>query len=136
MASASASAEAPPQAEPLNEAPPQAAAAPDASPTASAKGGDPDVDEEVKLTAFQRFWQFEKRPIWTPKWVLLWLGIYSAWFTAMGFFMFLTVGQVTEVSVNYRFDSDCDTKPDDNDDVDDDSCFKASSWRQNAPIIE
>jgi len=96
--------------------------------------------DDVKLTCCQAMMAWEKRPIWTPKWVLLWLFLYCVWFTTLTVMMWFTVGQVVEIEVNYRSDFKCSKKPEQ---TDDDRVKEISGWctnsvpqQSNAPMIE
>jgi hypothetical protein len=97
------------------------------------------ADDDVKLTCCQALMAWEKRPIWTPKWVLLWLGVYCIWFTSVTVMMYFTIGQVTEIEVNYRDQPKCSKKPDQTDSsrVKELRCVENDHTpQQNAPMVE
>lgn len=108
---------APPQAENKQVGEPQqVAASPKKSTTSENTNPYADINlddlegDDVKLTCCQSMMVWEKRPIWTPKWVLMWLGLYCVWFTTLTVMMYFTVGEVTEISVNYRNTNKCSAK--------------------------
>lgn len=111
--------EAPPQAmeTPAGDAPPQASSTPatESKPannttTTISKEMLNELDDEIKLTCCQHIMNWEKRPIWTPKWILFWFFLYCVWFTTLSTLMWFSVGEVVEIAIEYRYDGQCGTK--------------------------